>query len=90
MIVRNVNNAIFIDLENFLLLNFDGSVVGNLGFAGIGSVISDSVAEIVLSYSGPAGRCLVNEADILAMRTGLWEANCCHLRNLVVEGDSLL
>lgn len=50
-------------------------MAGNIGFAGIGGIIQYTSKEAsIISFSGPAGCCLVNSMEILALRTGLSEA----------------
>lgn len=56
-----------------LKLNFSGSALGHLGQLGIGGVIRDSVGAHLLSFSSPYGFCLVNEAKLIALWTGLCE-----------------
>lgn len=57
-----------------LKLNFSGSALGNLGQLGIGGIIRGSVSAHLLSFSSPYGFCLVNEAKLIALWTGLCEA----------------
>lgn len=55
-------------------LNFDGSAFGNPGRAVVGGVIRNEEGTILLSYSGPAGFCSINKAELLALSIGLNEA----------------
>lgn len=74
---------------SFYKLNFDGRVVGNNpGSSGIGGLIKDSEAACILLFSGPLGVCSVNEAGLVALRTGLRECVNLGLSNIIVEGDS--
>lgn len=74
---------------SFYKLNFDGCVVGtNPGSSGIGGFIKDSEAACILLFSGPLGVCSVNEAGLVALRTGLRECVNLGLSNIIVEGDS--
>lgn len=54
--------------EGLCKLNFDGSAFGNPRFTDIGGVIQNSAYDILLSFSG---RYSVNEAGLLALRTGI-------------------
>lgn len=69
-------------------LNFDGSALCNPTLAGVGGIIRNSLGSHVLSFSGSTGVCFANEAELLAIRTGLREALHLNLLNLIVEGDS--
>lgn len=42
----------------------------------------------ILSFSGPSGFCLVNEAELLKSRIGLCQSAWLGLSNIIVEGDS--
>lgn len=54
------------------------------------SIIWDDGASTFISTSGPGVLfCSVNEAEMLALRTGLREANHLYLRQVMVKGDSL-
>ena len=70
-----------------LKLNFDGSALGNLGKVGVGGVIREEDG-IILSYSGPAGFCSINKAELLALNVGLREASRMNPQRLLVTGDS--
>eukprot|EP00268_Persea_americana_P012041 TRINITY_DN15051_c1_g1_i2.p1 TRINITY_DN15051_c1_g1~~TRINITY_DN15051_c1_g1_i2.p1 ORF type:complete len:110 (+),score=21.76 TRINITY_DN15051_c1_g1_i2:32-361(+) len=69
-------------------LKFDGSVIGNLGWAGLGGIIHNYMGSPILSFSVPAGVCSANEVELLAIIIGLREALRLNLPNLIVEGDS--
>ena len=49
-------------LAGMFKLNFDGSVMGNPGRAGIGGVIRNCDAKIISSFLGYVGNCSVNKA----------------------------
>ena len=53
----------------------------------MGGIIRNGLGSPVLSFLGPAVVCSANEAELLANRTGLREALCLNLSNLIVEGD---
>ena len=69
-------------------LNFDGSVLGNLGLAGIGGVIRNEEGTIILYYSGPAGVCSNYKVEILSLNIGLREASRYGNQHILIEGDS--
>ncbi|XXG49570.1 hypothetical protein AAC387_Pa02g3723 [Persea americana] len=71
-----------------LKLNFDGNVLGNPGRAVVGGVIRNENGLILLSYSGPAGFCSINKAELLALNIGMREASRLNPQWLLVEGDS--
>lgn len=45
-------------------------------------------ADCILSFSGPAGLCSVNEAELAALRLGIRERAKLGLSNIIGEGDS--
>lgn len=56
---------------------------------GIGGVVWDCNASHALSFSSPSGFFLVNRAELLVFKTGLWKALCFNLCGLLVVGDLL-
>ncbi|XP_077252720.1 uncharacterized protein LOC143892159 [Tasmannia lanceolata] len=72
----------------WLKLNFDGSSIGNAGMAGIGGLIRDDKAAIIMSFSGLVGICDANEAEVRVLLFGLQWAYENNQRPLIVEGDS--
>ena len=71
-----------------LKLNFDYSACGNPSPTGLGGVIRDSEGTTILSYSGPACFVTNNNAELMALRTGIREALKLKPQWLLVEGDS--
>lgn len=74
--------------SGFFKLNFDGSVIGNSCHYGIGGIIRDYSAMCILSFFGPSGLCSANEAELLALRMGLGQADRLGLSNIIAESDS--
>lgn len=72
----------------FFKLNFNGTVVGNLGPSGIGGIIRGHSFSSILSLFGPSGFCFVDEAKMIALRTGLRQIASLSLSNIIAEGDS--
>lgn len=68
-------------------LNSDRSAIGNPGPLGIGGIIRDGLANCILSFSSP-GFGSANEVELLALRTGLHQADRMGLSNFVAKGDS--
>lgn len=62
---------------------------GDLGLEGIEGVIWNRTSEHILSFSGPARRCSVNEVELIALKTSPLEAVRVNLHNLMVEEDSI-
>lgn len=62
---------------------------GDLGLGGIEGVIWNRTSEHILSFSGPARRCSVNEAELIALKTSPLKAVRVNLHNLKVEEDSI-
>ena len=56
--------------------------------AGVGGVIRNEDGIIILHYSGPAGVCTLNKAELLTLLIGLREASRLHPQLLLVEGYS--
>ena len=54
----------------------------------MGCVILNEEGNTILAYSGPAGFCSINKAELLALKIGLQEAFNLHPHRLLVEGDS--
>lgn len=71
-----------------LKLNFDGRTRGNQGAAGVGGVFHNLEGSIRLSYSGPAGFCTIDEAELLALMIGLCEAKNLDVSHLSIKGES--
>ena len=56
--------------------------------AGVGGIIRNNVGWPILSFSGPACFSSINVAELLAIMTGLREAELLNLRNLIIEEDT--
>lgn len=54
-----------------LKLNFDERVIGNPGPSVIGGIIKYNSSSCILSFPGLSVHCSVNEAELIALRTGL-------------------
>lgn len=75
-----------------LELNFDGIALGNPAVPGLGGVIQNEEGFVTLSYlglySGLAGFCLINQAELMALNVGLREACSQKFCGMLVDGDS--
>lgn len=76
-------------LMGFLKLNLDGNAVGNPRNTGAGWLVRDSKVKTIICFSVPDGLCSVNVVEMLALRTGLFEALHLGLRDTFAKGDSL-
>lgn len=76
--------------NNKYLLRFDGASKGNPGKAGAGAVIYLNNNEIWNSSKYIGNNYTCNYAEYFALIIGLEEANYRNIKNLDVEGDSLL
>lgn len=68
--------------------NSDGSVEGNSGQSSIGGLFRDSLVVCLPSFWGAASLCIVNEADLVALRMGLMEAVKLCIHYFILEGCS--
>lgn len=75
--------------EKIYILRFDGASKGNPGKAGAGAVIYENDKEI-WTISRYLGKQTNNYAECSAMVLGIQEAYNREIRNLRVEGDSML
>lgn len=69
-------------------MNFDGRARGDPGAAGVGGVFHNLEGSIRLSYSGLAGFCTIDKAELLALMIGLREAKNLNVSHLSIEGES--
>jgi len=83
--LENISNTI---LDKYVL-RFDGASKGNPGEAGAGAVIYKNNNEI-WSISQNLGKKTNNYAECFALTLGIIEASKRNIKNLQVEGDSLL
>ncbi|XXG62009.1 hypothetical protein AAC387_Pa05g0467 [Persea americana] len=72
-----------------LKLNFDRSAIGNLGQSGIGGVFRDIAGVKLVSFWGPLGFKIVNEVEMIALRTGLREVDKMSFRKFIVKEGTL-
>ena len=84
-IIKRKNN----NLEKRYVMRFDGASRGNPGKAGAGAVIYENDKEI-WTTSRYLGIQTNNYAECFAMVLGIEEAYNRGIRNLLVEGDSML
>ena len=83
-----LNDKINSEIPKYLL-RFDGASKGNPGKAGAGAVLYKNDVEI-WSTSRYLGNQTNNYAECFAMTLGITEAFNREIKNLVVEGDSML
>jgi ribonuclease HI len=72
------------------LLKFDGCSKGNPGVSGAGAVIYNNDNEIWMKSVYVGDKNTNNEAEYTGLIIGLTEAINLNIKNLAVEGDSLL
>jgi ribonuclease HI len=72
------------------ILFFDGCSKGNPGEAGIGAVIYDKSGTEIWSQSSYIGKKTNNEAEYMALISGLVQAIKSNIKQLIVFGDSQL
>lgn len=58
--------------------------------SGIGGIIRDHSFSSILSLSGPSSFYFVDEAKMIALRTGLRQIASLSLSNIIAEGDSFV
>lgn len=71
-------------------LNFDGGSRGNPGIAGAGAVIYDNDVEVWFGTLFIGDNKTNNEAEYAGLILGLQNAKKLNIKNLIVQGDSLL
>ncbi|XP_042497512.1 uncharacterized protein LOC122076249 [Macadamia integrifolia] len=69
-------------------LNFDGSLLGNLGHAGAGGIFWDSFGRVLATYKVFLGVTGVFEAEVEGLMEGLMRAKEMNFNQLWVESDS--
>lgn len=77
-------------LPGVLKLNFDSNVAGNPNQASIEKLIRDIRPLELFVFLGSAGQWSANEAEMLALRTGIEEAICLDCSNIIAIGDCYL
>jgi len=87
--IKMSNSTEMNDKLSTYILRFDGASKGNPGNAGAGAVLYKNDIEI-WSISRYLGKQTNNYAECFAMTLGITEASNREIKNLVVEGDSML
>ena len=78
------------DMECEYKLNFDGCSKGNPGLSGAGAVLYKHEQEIWNESYFVGDNCTNNQAEYAGLILGLNQAISLHIKELIVEGDSLL
>ena len=69
-------------------LNFDDSASSNPGYAGVGGVIRNTETTL-LSYSGPAGFCSSNKAELLLLESASIKRQISTLNGHLLKGTPI-
>jgi len=85
---KKISNKIYPELD--YLLKFDGCSKGNPGLSGAGAVIYYNDKEIWFDSFFVGEKCTNNQAEYRGLILGLQQAKNMGIKNLRVEGDSLL
>ena len=86
----NNKNIVKINPEFHFKMNFDGCSKGNPGVSGAGAVIYSEDDEIWSGQIFVGEKFTNNHAEYAGLILGLQEATKLNIKNILVEGDSLL
>jgi len=87
---QNKQNIVEIYPSNSFVLQFDGCSRSNPGLAGAGAVIYHDNEEILANHFFVGTNATNNHAEYAGLILGLEHAIQMNIKNLIVEGDSLL
>jgi ribonuclease HI len=76
--------------DKYYLLQFDGASKGNGNKSAGGSVLFNSDNKIIFTYGQYLSKSTNNQAEYMGLLGGLEKAKTFGIRNLLIEGDSLL
>ncbi|KAM3217361.1 hypothetical protein P3L10_026804 [Capsicum annuum] len=76
--------------KNYLKLNTDGCLKGNLGEAGGGGILRDHQGNISMAFQSYFGNCSNNMDEGLAILKGLQWCATNHVQNVIIEADSMI